>query len=237
VLREMRDMEHYIDTIRDVIPFFISILIVHDPGSIELPSIVAEKARFVGEVARPLPIGSEQTPRSQSKSYPIVISGGGGGTSGALAFYNLTIQAVTQLYRSNALMKSLLVTGPLFHEWHLLQVTDAVTVVPFESDMSRRFSDADLVISLAGYNTIAELNSLRVKAICTPSWTPYDDQASRASQLAKDNPNVRLFEGTSKEDLASLITECLIAPYHDSAARAQTGALQAADYLCSIATL
>jgi predicted glycosyltransferase len=236
VLREMRDMERYMDTIRDAVSLCQSIVVVHDPGTVELPSLAAGKVKFVGEVVRPLPRASERATNHGSDCYPIVISGGGGGTPGALAFYNLAIAAVTQLYRANPHRKTLLVTGPLFQQWHALELTEAVTVVPFDAEISRRFSEAELVISLAGYNTIAELGSCHVRGICIPSWTPYDDQVARALKVTRDDPNVRIYQGNSCKALASLITECINTPYRDTTSKSHGGAMQAAEYLCSIAT-
>lgn len=59
-----------------------------------------------------------------------------------------------------------------------------VELVDFEGDMPRRYADADVVVSMAGYNTICELLSCGKKAVLVPRTTPVREQLMRAELLA-----------------------------------------------------
>lgn len=234
VLREMRDMAAYVETIRDAIPMLHSVVVVHRQGTVTLPPLLEGKAVYVGEVWRAR--SSNAILSHDERRYQIVVSGGGGGTHDALRLYNLSIDAITRLYRDHVCDRALLITGPLFNKWHELGSSDGVVLIPFEPCVVERFANADLVIAFSGYNTIADLSPLKVRVICMPSRTPYDDQDRRAAELAIRNPNVRVFSGRTSEELASLITDILQTPLKDFTSTRQMGSAKAAEYMCSVST-
>jgi predicted glycosyltransferase len=55
----------------------------------------------------------------------------------------------------------------------------------FEPDLTRRYAEADLVISMAGYNTVCELLSFGRRAILVPREEPVQEQLIRARLLAE----------------------------------------------------
>ncbi len=236
VVREMRDMHSYMKTIGEAVPYLHSVLVAHDKGTVEIAPELDTMAIYVGEIARSMPQrGANEEP---NKHYQLVISGGGGGTQDALQLYNVAIDAVTHLYRSGVIGKCLLITGPLFQRWHELRVSDATVVVPFDSSILQWFKRADLVISFAGYNTMAELNAIRTRVVCVASHAPYDDQQRRAFEVSSRNRNVRVFSGSDSHKLADVIKEALTKPLHSvPKPTAAAGGIRAAEYLRSLVVL
>ncbi|HEY6043035.1 MAG TPA: glycosyltransferase, partial [Anaerolineae bacterium] len=87
-------------------------------------------------------------------------------------------------------MYSLVVTGPLMtpDKRLLLEQTarnDHVTLVEFTPDILSYVAAADLVVSMAGYNTVCENLSLGVRSLYVPRVRPRSEQAIRATRLAR----------------------------------------------------
>jgi predicted glycosyltransferase len=59
-----------------------------------------------------------------------------------------------------------------------------VTFVEFEPDLSPRYAASDLVVSMAGYNTVCELLSFARRAVLVPRARPVAEQLLRARLLA-----------------------------------------------------
>lgn len=129
-----------------------------------------------------------------------------------MKFYNLTLEATTLTRKRRPALKAVLVAGPLFRDWHLLQSVAGVTVVPFEPDMSSRLAQAKLVICQAGYNTVAELVQLGTKAILVPADRQWDDQFARAKLTVREYPTFRVFLGRAATDLALLAVDFMDEP-------------------------
>lgn len=60
-----------------------------------------------------------------------------------------------------------------------------VSVVEFSDDMMGLMEAADLVVSMAGYNTVCELLTLRKRAVLVPRVAPVQEQWIRAQCLAR----------------------------------------------------
>ena len=59
-----------------------------------------------------------------------------------------------------------------------------VTFLDFEPDLASRYATADLVVSMAGYNTVCELLSWSMRAVLVPRCKPVGEQLLRARLLA-----------------------------------------------------
>jgi predicted glycosyltransferase len=59
-----------------------------------------------------------------------------------------------------------------------------VRFIDFEPDLTRRYEAADVVVSMAGYNTVCELLSAGVRALLVPRAQPVQEQLIRARRLA-----------------------------------------------------
>jgi predicted glycosyltransferase len=212
-LRQMRDLNRYLEEIQDFLPHIELILIPHLPNSFVLPESLQGKSRFVGQIVRPTN-NALKSNLNPGRAHPlqITISGGGGGYPETVEFYNLAMKAVANLRDKYRELECRLILGPLFRDWLRLQPMGGITIVPFEPDIFRLFASAELVICQAGYNTVAELEQLGNKTILVPAERHWDDQFSRADRMAQMNPSFRVFRGENYIDLARIAMEFLQEP-------------------------
>ncbi len=227
-LRQMKDLAQYLDLIRNILPQVTSILIPHEEGAFELPKMLRNKSRFVGQIVR---AHSQPIKQPGSGNRKILISGGGGGFPETARFYNLAMAAVVELRKADRSFECCLITGPLFRDWLALDLPTGFNVIPFKPDMFGALSGADLVICQAGYNTIAELEQIGTKAIVVPASRDCDDQFARARIVAARNPQISVFEGTDHLKLSQIATQLLREPIRTRFHTRPEGARKAAEYL------
>jgi len=115
-----------------------------------------------------------------------VTTGGGGDGFALIRTY---LEGLAELPRSTAL-RTTVVFGPqmslpdregLLQEFGYLA---DVSFMDFEADLAKRYAAADVVVSLAGYNTVCELLSFAHRAILVPRAEPVQEQLIRARLLA-----------------------------------------------------
>jgi len=206
-MREMRDLASYLAYARDLLEHVKLIVIPHLEGTIRLPENLAAKSCFVGQIARQ---AAPMVRPERDHAYPrIVITGGGGGYPGTVEFYNLATKAIAALRGHYPALRAQLIAGPLFQDWLLLQPVDGLALIPFEPDTNSRLAEADLVVSQAGYNTVAELEQLGTKTILVPAERQWDDQFARAGRIARERGNFRVFGEKTPTELANLAAELL----------------------------
>lgn len=116
----------------------------------------------------------------------LVVTAGGGGDGYPLIKTFLELASAAPALKD---MYSLVVTGPLMtaDKRLLLEQTarnDHVTLVEFTPDILSYVAAADLVVSMAGYNTVCENLSLGVRSLFVPRVRPRTEQAIRATRLA-----------------------------------------------------
>jgi UDP-N-acetylglucosamine:LPS N-acetylglucosamine transferase len=230
-LREMQDLGKYLEHINDLLPHLAFVLVPHDPGAFDLPEAIQTKSCFVGQIVRPF--SQREQPRRNPDRPNIVITGGGGGFGGTASFYNLAMRALVELRGEYPFLHGRLIAGPLFSEWSNLELAKGIPITPFEPDMIGAFAEADLVISAAGYNTVAELEQIGVRTILVPGQRKWDDQYSRAERLAHIHSHIRCFGGTSAIDLSRVAQELLQRTLTVPSKPAE-GAHKAAAILCSM---
>ncbi len=88
---------------------------------------------------------------------------------------------------------SVLVTGPLMEANELHRLRELAATLPagtvriesFLPDPLLLFAAADLVVSMAGYNTVCELLALGQRTLLVPRFTPRKEQLVRATLLAE----------------------------------------------------
>jgi predicted glycosyltransferase len=152
-------------------------------------------------VTRPI-VPTERPPGDAGRAPHVVITGGGGGYPGTVAFYNLALEACARLRTSLPAIEPVLVSGPLFHEWLDLRLVDGVRLLPFDPHLNGRIAAADLVICQGGYNTLAEIAALGVPALCVPAERQSDDQFERARDMT--SPIMTCYTGTDPRAMADL---------------------------------
>jgi UDP-N-acetylglucosamine--N-acetylmuramyl-(pentapeptide) pyrophosphoryl-undecaprenol N-acetylglucosamine transferase len=206
------------------------VLVPHAPGEMDVPAELAARTRHVGRIVRPA-VGSA-TPGASAR---VVVTGGGGGYPGTVEFYNAALEALEICRRADPATTALLVTGPLFKDWRRLRPASGVQVVPFEPDLAGVFAAADVVICQAGYNTVAEVASLGVAAICVPAERVLDDQHERARETAARHDRFQVAEDLDPARLAERIRRALAAgPAPARVALPAPGAAAAADALIEV---
>ncbi|MBI3241833.1 MAG: glycosyltransferase [Chloroflexi bacterium] len=145
----------------------------------------------------------------------VVVTVGGGGDG-----YEI-IQAYLEMlgnWPGGAPFHSLIVTGPLMpHSKRKLLRQSAranhLTIVEFTPDLGSYLAAADLVISMAGYNTVCEVLTLGARSLLVPRTRPRTEQLLRAERLAaRGLARMLMPEQLSPERLAAEIESALAEP-------------------------
>lgn len=147
------------------------------------PPSVAEKTVYCGYLQRPTAVAEYD----REIPHVLVTTGGGGDGSAILETY---LEALLDLPRRMPL-RSTIIFGPempaqdqaslLARYGHLSDVT----FQEFTPDLTPYYATADLVVSMAGYNTVCELLSFAQRAILVPRAKPVREQLIRARRFAK----------------------------------------------------
>ena len=97
----------------------------------------------------------------------------------------------------------------------------SATVINYTSDLLSYFGAADLVVSMAGYNTVTELLALGKPAILIPRTRPTQEQWMRATRMERlnwfsvihpDQLTMRTFLAVLRRALAEQETACVETP-------------------------
>ncbi|MEZ4514158.1 MAG: glycosyltransferase [Chloroflexota bacterium] len=164
---------------------------IFDPATAYwLPETAVSKLTPCGYLGRPHPTTDPARVRrelSLSDGQPLIVLTVGGGGDG----YSI-IQQYLDMLRSQQqpLAHTLIVTGPLMAQSKrkLLQQAAALpnlTLREFTPDLMSYLAAADLVVSMAGYNTVCEILSLGKRALLIPRSHVRAEQQMRATLLAE----------------------------------------------------
>jgi predicted glycosyltransferase len=206
--RETLKNNHSFEIIRDYydeVWIYGSQSIFDTVSEYDFPDDVARITHYCGYLKRP----TVTTARNDGPPHVLVTTGGGGDGSGMIETY---LEGLSNLPR-NVALKSTIVFGPqmsadkrsaLINSFGYL--TD-VEFREFEPDLTGLYAEADLVVSMAGYNTVCELLSFGRNAILVPRAQPVKEQLIRARLLAAAG----LFEIVEPNDLTpeTLISKVL----------------------------
>ncbi len=146
------------------------------------PEQVARMTHFCGYLKRP----TAQTSRNGGAPHVLVTTGGGGDGSGMIEAY---LEGLAELPRNIAL-KTTVVFGPQMSADGRASLLERfgyladVIFSDFEPDLTELYAEADIVVSMAGYNTVCELLSFGRRAILVPRAEPVQEQLMRARLLA-----------------------------------------------------
>jgi predicted glycosyltransferase len=148
----------------------------------DFPDSVARITHFCGYLKRP----TAQPARNGGLPHVLVTTGGGGDGVTLIRTY---LHGLAELPRSTALQTTV-VFGPQMSRTHSEELLKQfgyladVSFLDFEADLAQRYAAADVVVSLAGYNTVCELLSFAHRAILVPRAEPVQEQLIRARLLA-----------------------------------------------------
>ncbi len=173
----------------------------------DFPERVARITRFCGYLKRP----TATRTREAGPPHVLVTTGGGGDGTAMIETY---LEGLASLPR-NVALRTTVVFGPQMSAAARAGVLERfgyladVTFSDFEPDLTRLYSESDIVVSMAGYNTVCELLSFGHHAILVPRAEPVQEQLIRARLLAAQG----LFDIVEPHDLkpATLISKVLAA--------------------------
>lgn len=174
--------------------FFQSVLVL---GSAEvfdaaveyrLPAAIREMTEYCGYVRRPVPVGGAEALRNRllGGRDRLVLVTPGGGEDG---FHLLRTYVAGLQWLSGA--RTVIVSGPEMPAPQRESVRRAVAGNPdvimteFTGELIRYMAAADVIVSMAGYNTICEILSLNKRAVTVPRVRPVIEQWLRAERLAR----------------------------------------------------
>ena len=157
----------------------------------QFPLRLREKVHHYGYVQREAPQRSRHEIRrdlgvENAESLVLVTTGGGEDGFEILA---ASLAATGNLAKRLA-VKTLLVTGPELSAdksrviRRIARSRPDLQVIEFTDDLMSYMHAADVVVSMAGYNSICELLTLRKRSIVIPRVKPVEEQKIRAERLA-----------------------------------------------------
>jgi predicted glycosyltransferase len=147
------------------------------------PKNILPKTHYCGYLQRPT-----KTNAAGGKSLRVLVTTGGGGDGGDIT--QAYLEGLQNLPRRIKL-KTTVMFGPempiekrdaLIAKYEHL---DDVRFRDFEPDLSHYYARADLVVSMAGYNTVCELLSFGKRAVLVPRDKPVLEQLIRARRLSE----------------------------------------------------
>lgn len=155
------------------------------------PKTLCEKVKFCGYVAREAPVRSRHEMRQRlgiAVDEDLVLVTTGGGEDG-FHILSAAVSALKQI-SSQRRVQGLIVAGPELAPARVNDIRAAaqscpgVHVIDFVDDMMSYMNAADVVVSMAGYNTVCELLTRDKRSILIPRMKPVQEQRIRAERLA-----------------------------------------------------
>ncbi|MFQ5528986.1 MAG: glycosyltransferase family protein [Gemmatimonadota bacterium] len=148
----------------------------------EFPDAVRERSHYCGYLKRPTAdrVGTRaEVPR-------VLVTAGGGSDGGDLIQAYLSgLGEVPRLTR----LRTTIVFGPQLPDARRLHFRSQYSHMPdvemfdFDAHLEEHYARADVVVSMAGYNTICELLSFGLRAVLVPRAAPVEEQTIRARRL------------------------------------------------------
>ncbi|ELS03718.1 putative glycosyl transferase [Xenococcus sp. PCC 7305] len=156
----------------------------------QFPQIIKENTIFCGYLRKKIPKISVELIREKlnlKEQEQLIVVTPGGGEDGYSLIKNYLL-AISNI-RSKFSCKTLIVFGsemPSKERQELLQTIDEysnIITLDFTEHLMNYLQSADLVVSMAGYNTITEILSLGKKAVVVPRCKPSQEQLIRALRM------------------------------------------------------
>ncbi len=153
----------------------------------DLPKALSARAVFTGPIVRTTDAAGQARVRERyglENGDTIVTStvGGGGFDDSAAWLLDVVLAAHDELTARVARLRHIVVRGPLSARSQP-EVRSGLTVVDADPDLVHLLALSTLVVAEAGYNTVQEIQQVKVPALLVPGERRYDDQAGRARAL------------------------------------------------------
>jgi len=158
----------------------------------EFPASIAAKASYCGYVSReqaPPALDEADLARMFSQRHDGLVFVTGGGGADASFFMDKFIDAVRLMF-PRVPFDAVLSTGPFMHPEQYMLLRKKAKGLPIHvtrhgQDNIRLLRRADLIISMAGYNTISEILRYRKRAIVVPRSGPSAEQTIRTRLMGE----------------------------------------------------
>ncbi|MCL2447648.1 MAG: hypothetical protein FWD17_01740, partial [Polyangiaceae bacterium] len=164
----------------EAVSAFDRIVVPHEPGEVDLRGAGHLPVVVTGPVVRDL---AAKAPRKARWPRVVVMAGGGGQPVDARRFLRAAADAHILARTRIPGLSTILVGGPYADLEGLkgvagLEVTGSCAYLP------ALLAHAELVVSQAGYNSVAEIRALAKPAVLVPGHRKAEDQRVRAKRLA-----------------------------------------------------
>lgn len=152
-----------------------------------IPESISKKMVFTGYIPRKIHDRSSPEKRKNGKKLVVITAGGGGDGYPMMDAY---LKALEKYNPQD--FRTVMVTGPFMSKEQRLDLSTraknlSVTFYHFYRRMEKLFSNADLVVSMGGYNTVCEILSHKQISLIVPRETPRLEQTIRAKVLKEQN--------------------------------------------------
>jgi predicted glycosyltransferase len=144
------------------------------------PPEVARRTRYCGYLRRR---SVRRLPRAGPPRVLVTAGGGADGDALVHAYVSGLADVPCDEFQSVVVLGPEL-AGSMAEALRALGDRPDVEYVDFEPDMTRRYEEADVVVSMAGFNTVCELLTGRLRAVLVPRAEPVQEQLIRARRLA-----------------------------------------------------
>lgn len=148
-----------------------------------MPERISKKVVYTGYIPRPKPPRKYFDKGKGRKKLVVVTTGGGGDGYPVLDNYLGMLEQ-----NGSSPFRSLVITGPFIPRDQLDDLVERararnVPLVSFMKKIERKLAEADLIISMGGYNTICEVLSLQKNSLIIPREDPRMEQRIRAEMM------------------------------------------------------
>jgi predicted glycosyltransferase len=157
-------------------------------GSYSFGQLARAKTSYTGFITNPTggPTNIETRIDRRHLTKEVFLTLGGGEDGGEIV---ATYLSMLSQYRSRVDIRTTIVTGPLFPDpaRSILEAEARALGVEFTDfipDLAGHLKRADLVVSMGGYNTVAEILATARKALIIPRTYPRKEQLIRAQRLS-----------------------------------------------------
>ena len=198
----------------DLVERCFDMILVHgDPALADFGATFPLASRIAAQIKYTGMVGPGTLPPA-SERHDVIVSAGGGAVGERLILAALAARPLSLLHAATWLV----VTGPNVSEdltAALAQIDDpAVTIARFLPDLPQRLATAQLSISQAGYNTVADLLAARCRAVLVPYAAGGEtEQGQRAALMqARGLATVIAEDGIDAAGLALAIAAALDLP-------------------------
>ncbi|NJK37266.1 MAG: glycosyltransferase [Oscillatoriales cyanobacterium RM1_1_9] len=190
--------------------YYDQVLVVGMPEIFDLaqeyqfPNVIAQKTKFCGYIRKTFqpscPVSLRQQLGVGETEKLVLVTPGGGGDGYCLVDTYLSALEKKSLHQA---IKSLIVFGiemPESEKQILAQKArqyPGVKTLDFTDDLMSYINASDLVVAMAGYNTITEILSLHKRAVVVPRCKPSREQSIRAERMGQKG----WFQSISLSDL------------------------------------